>query len=153
MSRKTQHVKALRSNETLDTHNLQPFQDDPPASLELPAAESSVNLTFEPLYGMVQVRLIEESRDYRAGTLFLPQNALKVQKAARYGEVVAVGCGHRLENGEFTPLRVKVGDKVYFAALAGADIRLGNDEFLITREEDILGIVRETPKIVTPQVN
>lgn len=136
-----QHLKKVQKP-------IQPFEDPTaPASLILPEPESTAQLTFEPLYNMVQVKLIDDTRDYRSGTLYMPQTAMKVQRAARFAEVISVGCGHLTSDGALRPLKVKPGDKVYFAALAGAEIRLGNEEFLITREEEILGIVREAEAV------
>jgi co-chaperonin GroES (HSP10) len=135
-----QHLKKVEKK-------LEVFQDNAPASLVLPEPESTVTLTFEPLYNMVQVKLIEDTRDYRSGNLFLPQNSTIVRDGARFGEVISVGCGHLTSDGVLRPLRVKPGDKVYFAALAGAEIRLGSEKFTITREEEIIGIVREAEKV------
>jgi chaperonin GroES len=57
------------------------------------------------------------------------------------GEVVAVGKGKLLNSGEVAPLEVKVGDKVLFGKFAGSEVKLGDDELLVMREEDIMGVL------------
>lgn len=123
---------------------IQPFEDPTaPASLILPDVEPREDLEFEPMYNYIQVKLIDDTPDLRSGNLFLPQNSTIVQQGARFAEVIAVGCGHLTADGSVRPLKVKPGDRIYFAALAGARLRLGREEFQVTREEEILGIVRK----------
>ncbi len=77
------------------------------------------------------------------GGLYIPDSA---KEKPQEGEVVAVGKGKRLEDGKLVPLDVQVGDRVLFGKYSGNDIRLDGDEFLIMREDEILGILEAAPK-------
>jgi chaperonin GroES len=61
--------------------------------------------------------------------------------AARHAEVLRVGFGHTLTDGTIRPLHVKPGDHIYFAMLAGSEIRIGRETYIITREEEVFGII------------
>ena len=71
----------------------------------------------------------------------LPDTAQK--EKPMQGEVVAVGAGKRLENGEHAPMSVKVGDKVLFTKYAPDEIELNGEEYLVIEEEKILGVLRD----------
>jgi chaperonin GroES len=75
-----------------------------------------------------------------AGGIILPDTA---KEESQIGEVIAVGEGRLLENGEIRPLKVKEGDKVLFSKYAGNEIKIDGEELLVIREEDILAIVEE----------
>jgi chaperonin GroES len=81
-------------------------------------------------------RLEEEGKT--AGGIFIPETAK--EKPMR-GEVVAVGKGKVTEDGKVLPLDVKKGDQVLFGKYAGTEVKIDGDEYLIMREDDILGVV------------
>jgi chaperonin GroES len=80
---------------------------------------------------------LEEERT-SAGGIVIPDSA--AEKPIQ-GEVLAIGRGKLLDNGEVRPLDVKVGDRVLFGKYSGTEVKLAGDEFLVMREEDIMGIV------------
>jgi len=94
-------------------------------------------MNIRPLHDRVIVRRMEEERT-TAGGIVIPDSA--TEKPIQ-GEVVAVGKGKILENGDVRPLDVKAGDKVLFGKYSGTEVKVGGDEVLVMREEDILGVV------------
>ena len=92
---------------------------------------------IRPLHDRVIVRRLEEERRTPGG-LVLPDSA---KEKPIQGEIVAAGKGKILENGDVRPLDVKVGDKILFGKYSGTEVRVGNEELLVMREEDIVGIV------------
>jgi chaperonin GroES len=96
-------------------------------------------MKIRPLHDRVIVRRMEEERT-TAGGIVIPDTA--AEKPAQ-GEVIAVGNGKILENGEVRPLDVKVGDKVLFGKYAGNEVKVEGDELLVMREEDIMGVIED----------
>jgi Co-chaperonin GroES (HSP10) len=94
-------------------------------------------MKLRPLYDRIVVRRIEETEQVRGG-IIIPDTA---KEKPQEGEVVAVGNGKRLENGTVIPLEVKVGDRVLFGKYSGNDIKIDGQEYLIIREDEVLGIV------------
>jgi chaperonin GroES len=95
-------------------------------------------MNIRPLYDRIVVKRIEQSEELQGG-LYIPDTA---KEKPQEGEVVAVGKGKRLEDGKVVPLDVKVGDRVLFGKYSGSDIpKAFGDEFLIMREDEILGII------------
>ena len=94
-------------------------------------------MKLRPLHDRVIVKRSEEERTSPGG-IVIPDTA--TEKPIR-GEVLAVGRGKILENGETRPLDVKVGDKILFGKYSGTEIKMNGEEHLIMREDDILGIV------------
>ncbi len=94
-------------------------------------------LNIRPLHDRVIVRRLEEERK-SAGGIVIPDTAK--EKPIR-GEVLAVGKGKILENGQSRPLDVKVGDIVLFGKYSGTEVKVGDEELLVMREEDIVGVV------------
>jgi chaperonin GroES len=92
---------------------------------------------IRPLGDRVLVQRVE-AEERTAGGILLPESAKEKPKE---GKVIAVGEGKLLDDGKRAPFTVKVGDTVLFSAYAGTEIKVIGDEFLIMREEDILGIV------------
>lgn len=92
---------------------------------------------IRPLHDRVIVRRLEEERR-SAGGIVIPDTA---KEKPIQGEVVAAGKGKILENGEVRPLDVKVGDKVLFGKYSGTEVKVGSEELLVMREEDIMGVV------------
>ena len=94
-------------------------------------------MNIRPLHDRVIVRRLEEERK-TAGGIVIPDTA---KEKPIQGEVVAVGKGKILENGEVRALDVKVGDKVLFGKYSGTEVKVSNEELLVMREEDIVGVV------------
>jgi len=94
-------------------------------------------MNLKPLGDRVVVRRIEEEEQVKGG-IIIPDSA---KERPQEGEVVAAGPGRRLKDGTVTPLDVKAGDKVLFGKYAGNDVNIGDDEFLILREDEILGVI------------
>ena len=78
-----------------------------------------------------------------SGGIFIPDTA---KEKPQEGEVVAVGSGKRLEDGKVIPLEVKEGDRVLFGKYSGTEIKVDDNEYLILREDEILGILATTGK-------
>lgn len=94
-------------------------------------------MKIRPLHDRVIIRRMEEERT-TAGGIVIPDSA--TEKPSQ-GEVIAVGNGKILDNGEVRALDVKVGDKVLFGKYAGNEVKLDDEELLVMREEDIMGVV------------
>lgn len=94
-------------------------------------------MKINPLHDRVVVRRLEEERK-SAGGIVIPDSA--TEKPAQ-GEIVAVGPGKMLDNGQVHPLAVKVGQRVLFGKYAGTEVKLSGSEFVVMREDDIMGIV------------
>jgi len=100
-------------------------------------------MKIRPLYDRIVVKRIEDSTEKTASGLFIPDSA---KEKPQEGEVVAVGNGKRLENGTLVPLDVKVGDRILFGKYSGSDIKLDGDEYMIMREDEVLGVLDAAPK-------
>ncbi|RMD78164.1 MAG: co-chaperone GroES [Gammaproteobacteria bacterium] len=96
-------------------------------------------MKIRPLHDRVVVRRLEEERKTPGG-IVIPDTA--AEKPIQ-GEVVAVGNGKLLENGEIRPLDVKVGDKVLFGKYAGTEVKIDDEELLVMREDDIMAVLEE----------
>ena len=96
---------------------------------------------IRPLQDRVIVKRIEESEQMRGG-LYIPDTA---KEKPQEGEVIAAGPG-KVENGNKIELTVKVGDRVLFGKYAGTEVKLDGEEYLIMREDDILGIIEGAAK-------
>ena len=94
-------------------------------------------INFKPLQDRILVERLE-SEQKTAGGIVIPDNA---KEKPIEGKVVAVGPGKPLENGEIRALSVKQGDKVLFGKYSGTEIKLEGQEYLVMREDDILGTI------------
>ncbi|HLM99376.1 MAG TPA: co-chaperone GroES [Bryobacteraceae bacterium] len=94
-------------------------------------------MNIRPLYDRIVVKRIEEQETTRSG-IIIPDSA---KEKPQEGEVIAVGHGKRLEDGKMVALDVKVGDRILFAKYSGSDTKVDNTEYLIMREDDILGVL------------
>lgn len=94
-------------------------------------------LNIRPLHDRVIVERVEEEAK-TAGGIYLPDSAK--EKPVR-GKVFAIGTGKVLDNGDVRSLQVKVGDQVLFGKYAGTEIKLNDKDYLVMREEDIMGII------------
>ena len=99
--------------------------------------KSKSSLKIQPLGDRVVVER-EESEELTAGGIVLPDSAQ--DKPAR-GSVVSVGSGRVLDDGSRSELQVKVGDRVLFSSYAGETFKVGDDELLLMREDDILAVI------------
>ncbi len=96
-------------------------------------------MKIRPLHDRVVIRRVEEETK-TAGGIVLPGSA--AEKPSQ-GEVLAVGAGKILENGETRPLDVKAGDKVIFGQYAGSTVKVDGEELLIMSESEIFGVIEE----------
>ena len=96
-------------------------------------------LNIKPLGDRVVVQPLEEEETTKGG-IILPDTA---KEKPQQGKVLAVGTGRLLENGERVPLEVSVGDTVIFSKYAGTEVKMGDQEYLILSERDILAIVQK----------
>jgi chaperonin GroES len=93
--------------------------------------------TLQPLHDRVLVKRIEEEQARRGG-IIIPDSA---KEKPQEGKVIAVGKGKVSEAGKKTPLEVKTGDRVLFGKYSGSEVKLDGEEYLIMKEEDVLGIL------------
>lgn len=94
-------------------------------------------MKIRPLHDRVVIRRLEEERT-SAGGIVIPDTA--TEKPIQ-GEVIAIGKGKILDSGEQRPLDVKVGDRVLFGKYSGTEIKLEGKDFLVMREDDIMGVI------------
>ena len=97
---------------------------------------------FTPLHDRVLVRRVEEAETTRGG-IIIPDTAKDKQQE---GEIIAAGTGRVTEEGKVRPLDVKQGDRVLFGKYAGTEIKIDGEEFLIIKEEEVLGILTGAKK-------
>ena len=95
-------------------------------------------MKIRPLYDRIVVKRIEESADKTASGLFIPDSA---KEKPQEGEVIAVGQGKRNEDGKLIPLDVKAGDRILFGKYSGSDIKMDGTEYMIMREDEVLGVL------------
>ncbi len=93
-------------------------------------------MNIRPLYDRIVVRRIEEQETTCNG-IIIPDSAKEKPQA---GEVMVVGRGKRLEDGELVALDVKVGDRILFGKYSGSETKLNGTEYIIMREDDVLGV-------------
>lgn len=95
-------------------------------------------MNIRPLYDRIVVKRIDEQEEKSGGGIIIPDSA---KEKPQQGEVVAVGHGKRLEDGKVVPLDVKKGDRILFGKYSGSDIKLDGNEYLIMREDEVLGVL------------
>src|SRR6266849_3509821 len=100
------------------------------------------NIRIRPLYDRVVVKRVEDKETAMQGGLYIPDSA---KEKPQEGEVVAVGKGKRLDDGKLVALDVQVGDRILFGKYSGSDIKLDGEEYMIMREDEILGILDKEP--------
>src|SRR5258708_4912974 len=101
------------------------------------------HMQIRPLYDRIVVKRIEQKETMQGG-LYIPDSA---KEKPQEGEVVAVGKGKRLEDGKLVPLDVAVGDRILFGKYSGSDIKLDGEEYMIMREDEVLGVLDSQPKV------
>jgi chaperonin GroES len=94
-------------------------------------------MKIRPLHDRVIVKRLDEERK-SAGGIVIPDN---VAEKPDQGEVIAVGPGKRNDEGKREPLDVKVGDRILFGKYSGSTVKIEGTEYLVMREEDIMGVV------------
>jgi chaperonin GroES len=94
--------------------------------------------SIRPLHDRVIIKRIEEKEQIRGG-IIIPDTA---KEKPQEGEVIAAGNGKVLENGTRIPLEVRAGDRVLFGKYSGTEVKLDDEEYLIMREDEILGVIQ-----------
>lgn len=94
-------------------------------------------MNLRPLHDRVLVKRLEAQETMKGG-IIIPDTA---KEKPQEGEIVAVGNGKMLEDGNVRPMNVKAGDKILFGKYAGTDVKLDEEEYIIMREDDILGVL------------
>src|ERR1700730_13603213 len=102
----------------------------------------ALNMKIRPLYDRVVIKRVEDKETTPHGGLYIPDSA---KEKPQEGEVVAIGKGKRLEDGKVVALDVQVGDRILFAKYSGNDIKLDGEEYMIMREDEILGNLDKQP--------
>ena len=93
-----------------------------------------------PLHDRIIVERIEEEGEQQVGGIIIPDTA---KEKPQQGKIIAAGKGKVKDDGTVTPLDVKAGDKVLFGKYSGQEIKLDGEEFLIMREDEILGVIEK----------
>jgi chaperonin GroES len=96
-------------------------------------------MKFRPLHDRVAVKRVEEEQKTKGG-LIIPDTA---KEKPMQGEVLAVGPGARDEDGDLVPMSVQVGDRVLFGKWSGTEVKIDDEEVLIMKESDLLGVLEE----------
>jgi chaperonin GroES len=96
---------------------------------------------FTPLHDRILVRRVEEVGTTRGG-IIIPDTA---KDKPQEGEVISIGKGKISEEGKVRPLDVKEGDRILFGKYSGTEIKLDGDDFIIMREEEVLGVISGAP--------
>lgn len=99
--------------------------------------ERRVDMIVRPLHDRLLIKRIEEKESAKGG-IIIPDTA---KEKPQEGEIVAVGGGKKTEDGKVLPLDVKKGDRILFGKYSGTEIKLENDEYLILREDEVLGVL------------
>jgi len=102
-------------------------------------------MTIRPLYDRIVVKRIEERETTRTG-IVIPDS---VKEKPQEGEVMAIGRGKRLDDGKMVALDVRVGDRILFGKYSGNDIKLDGIEYIIMREDDVLGVLDVAPQALS----
>ena len=105
-------------------------------------AATSVTTTFTPLHDRILVRRLEEAETVRGG-IIIPDSA---KERPQEGEVISVGKGKSNDEGKVFPLDVKAGDRILFGKYSGTEIKIDGEDFIIMREEEVLGILTGAAK-------
>jgi chaperonin GroES len=100
---------------------------------------TSATTTFTPLHDRILIRRVDEGETVRGGIIIPDSAKEKPQK----GEVISVGKGKSNDEGKVFPLDVRAGDKILFGKYSGTEIKIDGEDFLIMREEEVLGIVKK----------
>jgi len=94
-------------------------------------------MTVRPLHDRILIKRIEEKESIKGG-IIIPDSA---KEKPQEGQVIAVGNGKKTEEGKVIPLDVKAGDRILFGKYSGTEIKLDDQEYLILREDEVLGVL------------
>ncbi len=94
-------------------------------------------MTVRPLHDRILIKRIEEKETIKGG-IIIPDSA---KEKPQEGEVIAVGNGKKTEDGKVIPLDVKAGDRILFGKYSGTEIKIEDQEYLILREDEVLGVL------------
>ncbi|HXX22076.1 MAG TPA: co-chaperone GroES [Terriglobia bacterium] len=97
-------------------------------------------MKVKPLHDRILIKRVEEKETIKGG-IIIPDTA---KEKPQEGEVIAVGGGKKTEEGKVIPLDVKAGDRILFGKYSGTEIKIDEEEFLIIREDEVLGIIEAT---------
>ena len=95
-------------------------------------------MKIRPLHDRVLLKRLESADKKTAGGIIIPDTA---KEKPQEGEIIAVGPGKVTDDGRVQPMNVKTGDKVLFGKYSGTDVKMDDQEYIIMREDDILGIL------------
>jgi chaperonin GroES len=102
-------------------------------------ATTATRTKVRPLHDRIIVQRLEES-EQKVGGIIIPDTA---KEKPQQGRIIAVGKGRVEKDGKITPLDVKEGDTVLFGKYSGQEIKLDGEEYLIMREEEVLGVIEK----------
>lgn len=94
-------------------------------------------MDIRPLHDRIIIRRVDQTES-TVGSIIIPDSA---KEKPQQGEVIAVGSGKLLENGTRSEIEVKPGDRILFGKYSGSEIKVSGEEYLIVREDEILGIL------------
>ncbi len=94
-------------------------------------------MIFKPLHDRILIERVEEKESVKGG-IVIPDTA---KEKPQEGRVVAVGSGKKEKHGKVIPLDVKAGDRILFGKYSGTEIKIDNEDYLILREEEVLGVI------------
>ena len=101
-------------------------------------AETAAKVRIQPLGDRVIVKPLE-AKEVRKGGIIIPET---VKEKPQEGEIVAAGKGKTTDEGKLVAMELKIGDKVLYGKYSGTEIKINDEEYLIMKEEDVLGIIR-----------
>ncbi len=96
-------------------------------------------MALKPLADRIIVKAVE-AETQSAGGILLPDTA---KEKPQQGEVVAVGPGKLLDSGKISPMDIQVGDRIYYARYGGTEVKVGTEEFMILRQDDVLAVLEK----------
>lgn len=99
-------------------------------------------MSIRPLYDRILVKRTEEQESVRNG-IIIPDSA---KEKPQEGDVIAIGHGKRLDDGQLVPLDVKVGDRILFGKYSGSETKVEGTEYIIMREDDVLAVLTANGK-------
>ena len=108
-----------------------------PQVAKAPMAPVTTKISLRPLHDRLLVKRLEEG-DEKHGSIIIPDSA---KEKPQEGKVIAAGNGKVTDDGKKLPLDVKTGDRILFGKYSGSEVKLNGKEYLIMREEDVLGIL------------
>ena len=98
-----------------------------------------MGINVRPLHDRLIVQRLEEDDEQRVGGIIIPDTA---KEKPQQGKVMAVGKGKVKEDGGLLPMDVKAGDTILFGKYSGQEIKLDGEEYLIVKEDEVLGVVK-----------